>query len=170
MITLGRARSDIRCHQLDDQLMVYDPVHDAVHLLDPTTASVLRLLQEGGRTIDEITVEVARENNYVPSEGLLILAIDELRHAGLLDEPEGSREQLKGAGVFRRAMLKKVVAAGAAALIVPAIVTLSPSDAYGQSSQQCVAHDACCTPGDICCTGKDTCSSFKGCASGFHCH
>jgi hypothetical protein len=149
--------------------MVYDPLNDAVHLLDPTTASVLRLLQEGGRTVDEITAEVAKRNNYAPSEGLLMLAIDELRHARLLDEPEGARERLKGAGMFRRAMMKKVVAAGAAAFIVPAIVTLSANDAYGQSSA-CVAHDDCCTPGQVCCNAKDNCEPDKKCATGFHCH
>ena len=169
MITLARARLDIRCHELDDQLMVYDPLNEAVHLLDPTTGSVLRLLQAGGKTVEEITAEVAKKNNYAPSEGLLVLAIDELRHARLLDEPDGSHQRLKGAGLFRRAMVKKVVAAGAAAFIVPAIVTLSANDAYGQSSA-CVAHDGCCTPTQVCCNAKDTCVSDKKCATGFHCH
>jgi hypothetical protein len=149
--------------------MVYDPLNEAVHLLDPTTGSVLRLLQEGGRTIEEITAEVAKKNNYAPSEGLLALAIDELRNARLLDEPDGAREHLKGAGVFRRAMVKKVVAAGAAAFIVPAIVTLSANDAYGQSSA-CIPHDGCCTVTSVCCNTNDTCVSDKKCATGGKCH
>src|SRR6478672_10562448 len=102
MITLARARLDIRCHELDDLLMVYDPLNEAVHLLAPTTGSVLRLLQEGGRTVEETTAEVAKRNNYGPCEGLLVLASDYLRHARLLDEPDGAHGRLKGAGMCRR--------------------------------------------------------------------
>ena len=168
MITLAKVRTDLLCHQLDDQLMVYDPTDETIHLLDVTTACVFRLLQEGGRNVDEVIAELAVRTGFQPSPGLLLLALDELRHADLLDETLEPRRAVSGASLFRRAMLKKVVAAGATAMLVPAIVTLSPSQAAAQGS--CLAHDACCnTASDICCNAKDTCVSDKKCG-GFKCH
>lgn len=162
MISLAKVRTDVLTHQLDDQVVVYDPRSDAVHLLDRTTGCVMELLNEGGRTVDELTEELARRIGYGPSPGLLLLALDELRRAHLLDETEGPRKPISGSGMFRRAMLKKVAAAGATALIVPLVVSVTPGTANAQAST-CVAHGACCVIGDTCCDGKDTCKGAKPC-------
>jgi len=168
MISLSKVRKDVLCHKLDDQVMVYDPRDNAVHLLDPTTACVMDLLNEGGRTVEEITAEVAVRTGFQPSPGLLMLALEELRKANLLDEREERRKPLSGEVMFRRGMLKKVAAAGAATLLVPMIVTLSPGTAQAQSSA-CIVHDACCEVGRVCCNAKDTCEANKNCPLG-RCH
>lgn len=169
MISLSKVRTNVLCHQLDDQFLVYDPTANVVHLLDPTTACVMELLKEGGRTVEEITDELGRRINYGPSPGLLLLALEELRKAHLLDESEGLRKPISGPGMFRRAMVKKVVAAGAAALLVPLVVSIDPENAYAQASA-CVAHHVCCTPGDTCCDAKDSCKPEGACkTTSFQC-
>ena len=162
MISLSKVRTDVLSHQLDDQVVVYDPRSDAVHLLDQTTGCVMELLKEGGRSVDELTEELGRRIGYGPSPGLLLLALEELRRAKLLDESEGPRKPISGPGMFRRAMLKKVAAAGATALLVPLVVTITPGAANAQAST-CVAHHTCCTLGDTCCDAKDTCKKEAAC-------
>jgi len=163
MISLSKVRADVLTHQLDDQVLVYDPKSNRVHLLDQTTACVMQLLQEGGRSVEEVTAELALRIGYVPSPGLLWLGIEELRRAGLLDEGDAARRFHGGAGMFRRAMLRKVASAGATALLVPLVVTLSPEAAFAQASV-CVANAACCVPGvDTCCDNKKTCKSEGAC-------
>jgi len=170
MISLSKVRTDVLCHRLEDQVVVYDPRSDSIHLLDQTTACVMDLLTEGGRTVEEVTDELARRINYQPSPGLLMLAIEELRRADLLDQSEGPRKPMSGPGMFRRAMVKKVAAAGATALLVPLVVSLSPGAAYGQAST-CIAHHTCCTPGQRCFVLIDTCATEKACdkTTGFQC-
>ncbi|HUQ18289.1 MAG TPA: HPr-rel-A system PqqD family peptide chaperone [Gemmatimonadaceae bacterium] len=168
MISLARMRTDVLRHQLEDQVLVYDPRENAVHLLDPTTACVMDLLIEGGRTVEEITAEVAARTGYEPSPGLIMLALEELRRTKLLDESEAQQKPLSGAVMFRRGMLKKVASAGAATLLVPLIVTMSPGTAQAQSSA-CIPHDACCETGRVCCNAKDTCEANKNCPLG-RCH
>ena len=165
MITLSKVRTDVLSHHLDDQVVVYDPRSDAVHLLDRTTGCVMELLKEGGRSVDELTAELARRIGYAPSPGLLWLAIEELRRSGLLAECDAPRRLNGGASMFRRSMLKKVAAAGATALIVPLVVSITPGDAYAQAST-CLAHNACCVPGDTCCDAKDTCKADAPCKTG----
>lgn len=163
MISLSKVRDDVLTHQLDDQVLVYDARSNRVHLLDQTTACVMQLLREGGRSVDEVTAELALRIGYVPSPGLLWLGIEELRRAGLLDEGDEPRRFHGGASMFRRAMLRKVASAGATALLVPLVVTLSPDSASAQASV-CVATNSCCVSGvDTCCDNKKSCKPEPGC-------
>jgi hypothetical protein len=170
MISLSRVRADVLCHQLEDQVLVYDPQANLIHLLDRTTACAMQLLQEGGRSVEETTEELAARIGYVPSPGILWLAVEELRKAGLLDESDAPRRVHGGASMFRRHMLKKVASAGVATMLVPLVVTLTPDPAYGQASI-CVAHHQCCVPGQPCCDAKDDCKTEKACdkTTGFQC-
>jgi PqqD family protein of HPr-rel-A system len=148
MKTLPRVRPGLLRHHLDDQVLVYDPGDDKVHLLDPTTACVLDLLEEGKWSAERIMDEVARRVNVAPSEALLALSLDELRKADLLDKSATSPAPVTD--VRRREMLRKVGLAGAAALLIPAITTITATPAYAVSL---LASGACCTVGGQCQSG-----------------
>jgi len=145
MKTLPRVRPGLLRHRLDDQVLVYEPGNDKVHLLDPTTACVLDLLEEGKWSADRIMGEVARRVNVASSEALLELSLDELRKADLLDG--GTASLAPVTDLHRREMLRKVGLAGAAALLIPAITTITATPAYAASlltaGQTCVVGGQC---------------------------
>ena len=149
MNTLPRVRPGLLRHRLDDQVLVYDPGDDKVHLLDPTTACVLDLLEEGKWSADRIMEEVARRVNVTPSEALLSLSLDELRKADLLDGRTAPLAPVTD--VRRREMLRKLGLAGAAALLIPAITTITATPAYAVS---CLLFGATCTLSGQCCSGN----------------
>jgi hypothetical protein len=169
MMPLPSVRSGLLCNCLDDQVLVYDPRAERVHLLDPSTACVMELLGESRWTIEGITAEVSRRTNLPPNPDLLLLAIEELRKADLLDTDEGIPPELPGAGMLRREMLRKA-ALGATALIIPAIVSLAPSTAYGQTSG-CFPVNSCCVVNGDCCPGTVCVSDPGRCpGTGKACH
>jgi PqqD family protein of HPr-rel-A system len=149
MKALPRVRPGLLRHRLDEQVLVYDPRDDKVHLLDPTTACVLDLLEEGGWTAERVAGEVARRLEVEPSEELLALSLDELRKADLLDRSTGSLAPVTD--VRRREMLRKVGLAGAAALLIPAITTLTATPAMAAT---CLPNGDPCTVSGQCCSQK----------------
>lgn len=149
MNTLPRVRPGLLRHRLDEQVLVYDPGDDKVHLLDPTTACVLDLLEEGKWSADRIMEEVARRVNVTPSEALLSLSLDELRKADLLDGRTAPLAPVTD--VRRREMLRKLGLAGAAALLIPAITTITATPAYAAS---CLLDNTDCINNSQCCSNK----------------
>jgi PqqD family protein of HPr-rel-A system len=156
MNTLPRVRLGLLRHRLDEQVLVYDPGDDKVHLLDPTTACVLDLLEEGKWSAERIMEEVARRVNVAPSEALLTLSLDELRKADLLDRSTAPLPPVTD--VRRREMLRKVGLAGAAALLIPAITTITATPAYALT---CAPEFAACHDTAGCCPGL-TCTPPPG--------
>ena len=160
MNSLPRVRPGLLRHELDGQMLIYDAVQDRVHLLDSTTGQVYELLEEGGRTREGIVSELAARMSALDSDSLLQLSLEELRKADLLDDravPVAPLSEMN-----RRALLRKVGLAGAAALLIPAIATLTPGRAYAQGTclpegAPCSSlggnpccHDACPGPSDVC--------------------
>ena len=185
MHTLPQVRAGLLRHPLDKQVLVYDSGNGLVHLLDPATACVLDLLEEGGRSAEEITQQVAIRLDVAENPDLLPLAMDELRKANLLDlRAVGPLAPL--AGVNRRDMLVRLAATGAAVLAVPAIATLTATRGYAQTSAQigiggaCTQASQCLAPATSCCSGIcregacstgtlgrcERCSTDNDCASG----
>ncbi|HUQ98875.1 MAG TPA: hypothetical protein VM166_05420 [Gemmatimonadaceae bacterium] len=160
MSSLPRIRPELRQHKLDDQLLVYDAANERVHLLDPATACVLTLLQEGGWTDEGIRSEAALRLEVEPSDALIPLAIEELRAAGLLAEATLSAPL---GDVKRREMLKKLAVGGMAAVLVPAIATLTANSAYAATL---LADCSPCTKNSDCASGqcnKGVCIVSSGC-------
>lgn len=149
MNSLPRVRPGLLRHQLDGQVLIYDAHEDRVHLLDPTTGHVLELLEEGGRSREGIVGELASRMAVAESDSLLQLSVEELRKADLLDEGAGRMPALSD--LNRRELLRKVGLAGAAAVLIPAIATLTATPAYAQAS--CVSATHQCTPIFLCCPG-----------------
>lgn len=150
MSSLPRVRPGLLRQRLDEQILVYDPREDKVHLLDPTSACVLDLLEEGGWARERISGEIARRMNVEASEELVSLSLDELRKADLLDT--SSAPVAPVTDLRRREMLRKLGLAGAAALLIPAITTLTASPAYAIGTG-CVLSPGACTSNAQCCSG-----------------
>ncbi len=157
MKSLPRVRPGLLRHHLDGQVLIYDAREDRVHLLDPTTGHVFELLEQGGRTREGIVGELATRMDAVESDSMLQLSLDELRKADLLEDSAPAMPALSE--LNRRDLLRKVGLAGAAALLVPAIATLTATPAYAQAS--CRAQGGLCvgSGGGIPCCHPLTCQN-----------
>ena len=155
MTPLPRVTTGLRHHRLDNQVLVYDSLRERVHLLDPTTACVLELLEEGGWTREGIAAELSARLELPSSDALLPLALDELRNSDLLED--GAPEPGALIDTTRRELLKKIAVGGVATLLVPAIATLSASSAYAATLA------ALCSP---CGGANGACAAPYSCASG----
>ena len=164
MGSLPRVRPGLLRHRLDEQTLVYDPRDDKVHLLDPTTACVLEMLEQGSWSPARLSEEVARRMNVAASDELLSLSLEELRKADLLDT--SSAQLASVPDIRRREMLRKVGLVGAAALLIPAITTLTATPAYAVScgllNTACSLSTQCC---DQCCdtVTTGTCVTIDNC-------
>jgi len=161
MTPLPAIRSGLLCNSFDDQVLVYNPQSNTIHLLDATSARVMELLRNRRLTAEEVTTELSRQTGAASNAALLELALEELRKAGLLDEQSVSSPR---SVVSRRELLRKATFAGAAAALIPTIVTLSATRAYGQGS--CKAKKECCTVDADCCSNKCDLSTSTGCQTG----
>jgi len=153
MNLLPSLREGLLRHPLGDQVLVYDTKRNKVHLLDRTTAEVVDSL-ESGESPEVISARLQQRTGS-SGEDLLLLALDELAQAELT-EP-GARDIKPIADLTRREILRRFAAIGTAAL-VPVVLTLTPSAAYGASlacGQACVTTASC--PG----TTRPTCHCCK---------
>jgi len=157
MTALPSLRVGLLVHRLDDQVLVYDRVSDRVHLLDHTTARVFELLAQQPADREVVLAELQSISSSDSAEALLALSIDELKKANLLEQPMNRQTALPS--VTRRLLLNKITAAGATALLIPAIATLAATAAGGQST--CIPIGSPCTADAQCCIGSN---------GGRHCH
>lgn len=185
MTALPRIRAGLLKHPLDKQVLVYDTRADRVHLLDPMTACVLELLEEGGRTPDEISEQIVARLDLAPSAGFLPLALEELRKAGLFDETAAVPDPL--VDVRRRELLRTIAMTGAAALLVPTVASLTATRGYAQGTVLAGAGQGCgsnatCASNNCCngicsatgcpqaagsiCTANNQCAAAGGCCAG----
>lgn len=153
MTALPRVRAGLLKHPLDKQVLVYDTRVDRVHLLDPTTACVLDLLEEGRWTVDGMTAEIAMRLDLAPNPSLVPLAFEELRASGLLDETASLPEPID---YDRRELLRTMAMTGAAALLIPTVATLTATRGYAQGTVTQGAGGGCtinaqCTSNTCCC-------------------
>src|SRR5687768_6183196 len=132
MTPLPRIRAGLLKHPLDRQVLVYDTVLDRVHLLDPTTACVLELLEEGTHTPEGISAQIVARLDVTPNPNFLVLAIDELRKADLLDLSNDCGAPIVDAQ--RRELLKSIAMTGAAALLIPTVASLTATRGYAQGT------------------------------------
>jgi hypothetical protein len=161
MNPLPRVRSGLLRHPLDEQVLVYDSSSEQVHLLDPATACVLDLLEEGGWTREGIAIEIAARTGVAQSDDFLSLAIDELRRARML---ETAAEVSLLPEVTRRDALRRLALSGASAMMVPTIATLMASNIHAQSQVGVATACAPCSPigGAGGCAPPNTCINGTG--------
>lgn len=125
-----QAKPGLLQHPLDNQVLIYDPSGDTVHLLEPGTACVLGLIQEGGWTGEGIVAELDRRLDLTVDGTYVLAAVEDLRTAGLLDDSEP--DQVVDFG--RRDFVRKSVVAGASAMLGAAIISLSPTTGDAQTN------------------------------------
>lgn len=172
MIRYPKPRGGLLRHPLENQVLVYDPEKDQVHLLDPITACVLDLLDEGGWTEEGMAAELAARLSVDPSPALFDLAVDELRNAGLIDESADAAAAAVIPTSSRRQLLGKLAMTGAAALLIPAIATLTATKGYALGSAQ-IGNGGPCTSNGNCLSGNcvsGTCQPVGGAGLGGACN
>lgn len=160
MTPLPSLRTGLRRHQLDGQLLVFDAQAEQVHLLDGTTAAVVEMLDQGVPS-DAIAERLGADEGTAAGATLLALALDQLAEARLIAPSASAVAPI--IEPTRRQMIQRVAGLGAA-LMVPAIVTLTPRRAYaatgGAVGSTCNASGQCASG---CCkasgSGANTCVS-----------
>jgi hypothetical protein len=128
--SLPRLRKGILRHPFVDQVLVYDTTQDRIHLLDGTTAAVVDSLEKG-EAADTIAAKLEHMQGTAGGLELLALALDELAKAELTERSTGDAAPMPE--ITRRKMIGKFAGLGAA-ILIPAIVSLTPNSASAQAS------------------------------------
>ncbi len=160
---LPRARKDgLVVRELADEVLVYDLLRDKAHCLNLTSALVWKQC-DGQTSIEQIAGLLESECGTTVSEEVVWLALGQLERLHLLEER--IMRHAGAARTSRRQMMRKM---SVAALLLPAIISITAPTAWAQGScagigQSC-SNVPCC-PGSVCFEG----SCCEGFASGVPC-
>ena len=120
-------RNDVRTHDWggagEGGLIVFDPITDAGHLLNPASAAVFEAC-DGRTSVDEMARVVAARTGLPEDREIVELALSELAEAGLLQEPDLASSHLSR----RQLMARLAVGAGVAAMLPVIETVVSSSD------------------------------------------
>ncbi len=110
----------------DGGLLVYDERADVGHVLNPTVAVVYDLC-DGSMSVGDMAQRVASQTGLPADEEIVVLALAQLREAGILDEAEPTTAALAtvNTGLTRRSLLKRLAAGAGALALLPAIDSIS---------------------------------------------
>lgn len=108
-------------HTKEDGLAIYDETSDHGHLLNLTAATVYKLA-DGTRSIDTLAEQVAARTGLPADQDVVLLALDELDQAGLLETDD---TVVPHATIHRRRFLAKVGLVAGAAALVPLVSTIT---------------------------------------------
>ncbi len=127
---LPKARTKgVLVQEVGDELVVYDTERKEAHRLSPSAALVWRKA-DGTRSLEQLSSLVGEELG-VPGDEVAQLALDELSRGNLLDY--GVTVQ-----VSRRAAMRKLAAAGVAALLIPSVSSVAAPTAAMAASDVAV--------------------------------
>ena len=106
-------------------LVVYDPVTDAGHLLNPATAAVFEAC-DGRTSIDDMAQRVTARTGLPTDREIVELALVELDQVGLLtpSEPTTATDEGGARGLSRRALIGRLALGAGAVALLPAIDTI----------------------------------------------
>ena len=110
----------------DGGLLVFDEQADVGHVLNPSVAVVYDLC-DGTRSVADMSRYVATETGLPADEEIVLLALAELREAGLLDESEPTTAALAtlNTGLTRRSLIKRLAVGAGALALLPAIDSIA---------------------------------------------
>jgi len=110
----------------DGGLLVYDERADVGHVLNPTVAVVYDLC-DGSMSVSDMAQRVATQTGLPADEEIVVLALAQLREAGILDEAEPTTAALAtvNTGLTRRSLLKRLAAGAGVLALLPAIDSIS---------------------------------------------
>lgn len=145
-----RARAEgLIVEQLGDELLVYDVRKHKSHCLNHAAALVWRSC-DGRATAGDIARSVGGELGADVEETIVWLALEELGRKGLLSEKAPKPPAFER--MSRRDLIKRV---GAAAILIPVIMTITAPTAYAavSCSGSCDVQAQNCPTGCICING-----------------
>ena len=130
---MPKARQEgLLVQEVGDELAVYDQEIHRAHRLNQTAAIVWRHC-DGQRSVEDLTVVLQQQLNPVVDHEVVLLALDQLHSARLLETSVG--RSVDETRLSRRAVVRKVGLVGVLSLLLPAITTLAvPTPAQAQSA------------------------------------
>jgi hypothetical protein len=141
---------------LPDETLVYDERTDKAHCLNATAALVWRLA-DGKNTVEEIAFRVSAQLGISDANELVWATLEQLDRAKLLiDAPVRSPQ----GRISRRELGRRMAYAGAAFVVIPAVLTVGAPSAASAAS---------CLPFGGCCTTKSQCCGALNCIGPFTC-
>ncbi|HVN50688.1 MAG TPA: PqqD family peptide modification chaperone [Acidimicrobiales bacterium] len=118
-----RRRDDLRWRDWkgagEGGLVVFDPVTDRGHLLNPASAAVFEAC-DGRTPVDEMAHRVAERTGLPEDPEIVELALSELADAGLLQEPD-----LASSHLSRRSLMARLAVGAGVAALLPVIETIA---------------------------------------------
>jgi coenzyme PQQ synthesis protein D (PqqD) len=146
---------DLLTEEIDGEVLVYDQRTHAGHRLNPTAAVVWRHL-DGTRTVSDLVEVLAAEVGDVADEDLVMVSLDELGQAGLLEDH--SEREPDDVRLSRRRFIRRVGVVGTAALVLPVVRSIvAPTAASAQAS--CATCNTCATCSCASCASCATCGT-----------
>jgi len=157
-----RREKNVLVRELPDELLVYDLERFQAHCLNAVAALVWRAC-DGNTTIEELTRRVRDTFAATEADQLVLLALRELDQAQLLSAP--STLPTDPARYGRRDLLRKL---GAAAALVPAVMTILAPAASAAGSDTCTGSAGHCShqhcPNGLICVNAPGPGNACGCA------
>ena len=131
-----RARRDgLLTEEVEGELLVYDSARADAHRLNPTAATVWRHL-DGERTVDDLIAILADEVGELADRDLVMVTLDELGDAGLLEDQ--AERALSARRESRRRFIRRAGVVGVAALALPVVQGIVvPEPAAAQTNCMC---------------------------------
>jgi len=115
-------KEDILFDQVADELVVFDRQRQRAHRLNRTSALVWQNC-DGTKTVAELAKILQKELNEVADENLVLLSLNQLDTAHLLEEP--AKISTQEARSSRREFLGKVGSVGVVSLLLPLITSMA---------------------------------------------
>jgi Coenzyme PQQ synthesis protein D (PqqD) len=149
------ARKNVLVRELEDEVLMYDLESERAHCLNQTAAIVWKHC-DGKTSVDQILHILQSESHSSVSESIVLLALEQLNKARLLEQPISTADW-KSRGPTRREVLRKLGAASAVALPVISSILIAPAAAHASAActttgRPCAAHPECCS--HICVLGR----------------
>src|SRR4051812_32878746 len=153
--------TDVGVQEMDNEVLIYDFLTNKAYCLNETAALIWQNC-DGRKSLSEVTEKVSRELKSPVDEGLVWLALEQLKKDNLV------KHELAPPAVFdgmnRREVIKKIGLASMIALpLISAVV--APTPASAQSAVKCALAGSslgfCPSPGScaptcdssLCCSG-----------------
>jgi hypothetical protein len=134
-ITPRSRTTELLIEELEGELLVYDLAADRAHRLNATAAAVFRHA-DGSRSVAELVDILAQQLDVPADEDLVLITLDGLVEAGLVEQYE--QRPSKDSKASRRRFITRVGAVGAAAASLPVVHSIvAPTVAQAQTEPCC---------------------------------
>jgi hypothetical protein len=124
-------RNDLFAESLADETILYDKTNHQAHSLNKTVAMVWESA-DGEKSVDDIAAILHRSLGIPEDRSIVLLALEQLKSAGLLDTSAELSEEAERPS--RRQVARKLALVGASAALVPFVASvLAPTPAMASS-------------------------------------